>query len=54
MQESTASEIVLNDIQGSSLEALVSHMYGNLPDIEQQILLPLFVAADKYQVKIHH
>ena len=47
MHESAAPEVVHNDVQGSTLETLVSFMYASLQNIEQQALLPLFVAADQ-------
>ena len=50
MQESAAREITLQDIKGSTLQSLVSYMYGGLSTIPSNVVLPLFVAADKYQV----
>ena len=50
MQETEASEIELGEMEGPVLQALVSHMYGKLSDIEDHLVLPLFMAADAHQV----
>ena len=50
MEESSALEISLLDIHSSTLQLLVSYMYGSLRVIADRDLLPLFTAADRYQV----
>ena len=50
MQETEASEIELGEMEGPVLQALVSHMYGKLSDIEDHLVLSLFMAADAHQV----
>ena len=50
MQEGTAATINLKDMEGSVLEAFVSHMYGTLQNITPGQLMPLFLAADAHQV----
>lgn len=46
----SVSEITLADMTGPVLRLLVAHMYGGLNFIGRE-LLPLFLAADKYQVR---
>ena len=36
----------MGEIEGPVLKALVSFMYGRLPTIHADILLPVFMAAD--------
>lgn len=51
MRESHDHEIELGDMEGSVLTALVSAMYGKLKEVPAANALPLFLAADKYQVQ---
>ena len=51
MRESHDREIELGDMEGSVLTALVSAMYGKLKEVPAANALPLFLAADKYQVQ---
>lgn len=50
MREAHAPEIELGDMEGPVLTALMSAMYGKLTEIPAAIALPLFLAADAYQV----
>ena len=50
MQEGRATGVTLEDMTGPVLRLLVEPMYGKLEIIQAQALLPLFLAADKYQV----
>lgn len=51
MRETTDRQIELGDMDGPVLTALVSAMYWKLKEIPAAIALPLFLAADKYQVQ---
>lgn len=51
MRETHEHEIELGDTEGPVLTALVSAMYGKLKEVPAAIALPLFLAADKYQVQ---
>ena len=51
MQEGTASSITLQDMTGSVLRLIISHIYGKLNDIPHKELVPLFLAADAHQVR---
>lgn len=48
-KESTAQEVEMGQIEGPVLTALISFMYGQLPTVPSDVLLPLFVAADAHQ-----
>ncbi len=50
-KESTAQEVGMGQIDGLTLTALISFMYGRLDTIPANILLPLFVAADAHQAR---
>lgn len=50
MLEALADTVELPEIKGHVLEALVQAMYQNHFTISPGVLLPLFVAADAYQV----
>ena len=50
MQEAAASQITLKDMKGPVLKSLVSHMYGTLDHIDDDQVLPLFLAADAHQL----
>ena len=52
MQETATTEVALSDMEGSTLQAMVSYMYGKLSDVATDELVPLFIAADKYQVSL--
>ena len=52
MQEASTSEVCLGDIDGNTLKRLVSYMYGKLQSLDDCQILPLFIAADKYQVGV--
>ncbi|DBA99209.1 TPA: hypothetical protein ACH3X3_011825 [Trebouxia sp. C0006] len=49
-KESIAQEVEMGEIEGPTLTALISFMYGRLDTIPTDILLPLFIAADAHQV----
>ncbi|DBA72901.1 TPA: Galactose oxidase, central domain, variant 2 [Trebouxia sp. C0005] len=49
-KESTAQEVEMGEIEGPTLTALISFMYGRLGAIPTDILIPLFTAADAHQV----
>ncbi|KAL3161686.1 hypothetical protein ABBQ38_008785 [Trebouxia sp. C0009 RCD-2024] len=51
MRETDADEVELGDLEGPVLVALISAMYGKLTNIAPAIALPLFRAADAYQVE---
>ena len=51
MRESHAHKVELGNMDGSVLTALISAMYGKLREIPSAIALPLFLAADAYQVQ---
>lgn len=51
MRETHDREIELGDMDGPVLTALVSAIYGKLKEVPAAIALPLFLAADKYQVQ---
>lgn len=53
MRETDANEVELGDLEGPVLTALISAMYGKLTTIAPAIALPLFRAADAYQVRAH-
>ncbi len=53
MSERSAEEITIGQISGGALQAMILFMYGKLEEIEDKLLLELFVASDKYQVIIH-
>ena len=50
MCETDADEVELGDMEGPVLMALISAIYGTLANIAPAIALPLFRAADAYQV----
>jgi hypothetical protein len=50
MQEAFNHQIELPDIPGPALEALLSYLYGSLPSLSPDIVLQLFMAADKYGI----
>lgn len=50
MSEGHSSEIEISQMRGDVLQAMTSFIYGNLEEIQEEILLDLFVAGDKYQV----
>lgn len=52
MQETTACEIELGDMEGPVLQALVSYMYGRPVQVADEQLLALFLAADAHQVRL--
>ncbi|DBA99211.1 TPA: Galactose oxidase, central domain [Trebouxia sp. C0006] len=49
-KESTAREVEMGEIEGPTLTALISFMYGRLGPVPKDILIPLFIAADAHQV----
>ena len=49
-QESDASEVELTGLDGPVLQLLVAYIYGKLGKIPDDLLLPLFLAADVHQV----
>lgn len=51
MRETHAQEIELGDMEGPVLTALISAMYGKLIEVPDAAALPLFFAADAYQVQ---
>ena len=51
-KESTAQEVEMGEIEGPTLTALISLMYGRLGAIPTDILIPLFTAADAHQARI--
>ena len=51
MRETHANKIELGNMDGPVLTALISAMYGKLREIPSGIALPLFLAADAYQVQ---
>ena len=53
MRETKADVVELGDMDGSVLAALISAMYGKTTEIPSAIALPLFLAADAYQVEAH-
>ena len=53
MRETDADVVELTDMDGPVLTALVSALYGKLTEIPSAIALPLFLAADAYQVGCH-
>ena len=50
-KESIAQEVEMGEIEGPTLTALISFMYGRLDTIPTDILLPLFIAADAHQAR---
>ena len=50
MQEGNSPEIELAGVDSTVLRDVVLHMYGKLPAMADEQLLPLFIAADQYQV----
>ena len=50
MQETHASVVELGGMAGPVLTALISKMYGKQQEIPSALILPLFKAADEYQV----
>lgn len=50
MPEAKADTVELSETEGPVLEALIHAMYQKLSAISPELLLPLFVAADAYQV----
>lgn len=50
-KDSTAQEVEMGEIEGPTLTALISFMYGRLGIIPADILRPLFLAAHAHQVK---
>lgn len=53
MRKAQADVVELGDMEGPVLTALISSMYGKLDDIPAALTLPLFLAADKFQVGGH-
>lgn len=51
MRETHAQEIELGDMEGPVLIALISAMYGKFKEVPDAMALPLFLAADAYQVR---
>ena len=54
MQEAKNGLINLKGVEGPVLEALVSAMYGDSSGIESDLVVPIFIAADAYQVGLAH
>ncbi|DBA92437.1 TPA: protein modification by small protein conjugation [Trebouxia sp. C0004] len=52
-KENTADEVEMGQVEGPVLTAFISFMYGRLEDIQPDIALPLFVAADAHQANSH-
>ena len=50
MREKQTREICLMDTEQEVVEACLSFMYARLKEVPQDLLLPLFIFADKYQV----
>lgn len=50
-KESTAQEVEMGEIEGPTLIALISFMYGRLGPIPADILILLFIAADAHQAR---
>ncbi|KAL3161684.1 hypothetical protein ABBQ38_008783 [Trebouxia sp. C0009 RCD-2024] len=51
MRETDADEVELTDLEGPVLVALIAAMYGKLREIPSGLALPLFLAADAYQIE---
>ena len=41
----------MGEIEGPTLTALISFMYGRLGPVPKDILIPLFIAADAHQAR---
>lgn len=52
MREKRTGEICLKDTDQNVLEACLSFMYGKLKSIPEELLLQIFMFADKYQVRM--
>ena len=50
MHESASQEVELRGVPDEVLKALIAAMYGHALDFSKGMLLPLFEAADAYQV----
>ena len=50
MKEGTCNSLDLKEIEGPVLQALTSAKYGDTSQFTSKLLLPLFAAADAYQV----
>lgn len=52
MREVPANVVDLSNLKGTVMIALISAMYRKLTDIPDDIALPLYLAADAYQVRM--
>lgn len=50
MREQLSGEVSLPEMDEAIVKAMLSFMYGRLRQVPDQLLLPLFVAADAHQV----
>lgn len=48
MSEAASGCVALPDISSAALEALLGYMYGGLPGVPRELVLPLFSAADRF------
>lgn len=53
LRETKADVVELGKMEGPVLVALISAMYGKATETPSAIALPLFLAADAYQVEAH-
>ena len=52
MAEQLSGEVFLPAVDKAVVEAMLAFMYGRLKEVPDELLLPLFMAADTHQVSI--
>ena len=49
MREQASGEVTIQDAREEVVQVLLAFMYGRLTELQDDLLLPLFIVADAYQ-----
>ena len=52
MREQASGEVTIHDASEEVVQVLIAFMYGHLSELQDSLLLPLFIVADAYQASL--